>query len=291
MGNSYCAAVWKKINSSSTNEKDAEKQPDKTLVFAIVALDNDTVYPTLFFTQNEQERQTATRMLVEDLLAAPITVNAVRGYDPSLKLVIDTWKALSTITPSLSFTETYPICLSYISPSIDELKSSKALVSIEGQGYHLRKATTVEYPLLIYWTRAFLMFYGFLQDENQKKTVDNAPIVSSDYDYIEVEGEFHNGSIYFWCTPDGLPVSMIWRRRPLGLGCSIGYVYTPSEYRGRGYASSMVAAFTIELLKSYKYVNLMVDAKQDLKENLYARVGYRYSGTMIRYTSSISSST
>ena len=279
LGNSYCGAVWKHNNGD---------QEQKELVFAIVALNNDTVYPTLFFTQDEQECNLATQLLAEDFFAAPIKANVIRGYDPSLKMVKDAWEkvALSQSPPlDLSFVTTYPLCLSYTSPTEEEIRSSKAFVSVQGQGYLLRRATTLEFPLLLAWTRAFLIHYGFLQDENTPEP-ENIFDLPSDYDFIELTSEFHLGSVYVWCTPDGLPVSMIWRRRPLATGCSIGYVYTPKEFRGRGYASSMVAAFTLELLKTYKYVSLMVDARQDVKENLYARVGYQYTGTMIRYQSS-----
>ena len=282
LGNSYCGAVWKHNNDEQ-----------KELVFAIVALDNDTVYPTLFFTQDDQERNLATQLLVEDLFAAPVKAKALRGYDPSLQTVKDGWEkvALShSLSLNISFAATYPLCLSYISPTEEQLEASKALVSIQGQGYFLRRATTPEFPLLLAWTRAYLVHHGFSFDENTSRS-ENTPGLSSDYDFVELTSEFHLGSIYIWCTPDGLPVSMVWRRRPLRIGCSIGYVYTPEEFRGRGYASAMVAAFTLKLLKTYKYVCLMVDPDQDEKKNLYARIGYRYASTIVRYQASLIPST
>ncbi|KAI7850425.1 hypothetical protein BDC45DRAFT_518286 [Circinella umbellata] len=274
--NSYCGAVWK-------HNKDDQEQ--KELIFAIVALDNDTLYPGVFFTQNEQERRIGTQMLMEDFFAAPIEANVIRGHDPSLSMVKSVWEKLAlSQSPSLniSFKATEPICWTYTSPTEEELKISKAVVSIQGQGYFLREATTPEFPLLLAWTRAFLVHYGFLSNGNTPENKNKFDL-PSDFDFLELTSEFQLGNVYVWCAPDGLPVSMVWKRRPVGTGCTIAYVYTPERFRGRGYAGSMVAAFTLKLLKTYKYVTLMVDAKQDVKENLYARVGYKFAGTMIRY--------
>jgi hypothetical protein len=49
-----------------------------------------------------------------------------------------------------------------------------------------------------------------------------------------------NGYLYFWEDP--LPVSMVGFTRPTKRGVSISYVYTPPEFRKKGYASAVVAS-------------------------------------------------
>jgi predicted GNAT family acetyltransferase len=46
-------------------------------------------------------------------------------------------------------------------------------------------------------------------------------------------------TIYLW--DDGGPVSMAMKTRPTLNGISVSYVYTPPEYRRRGFATACVA--------------------------------------------------
>jgi len=80
--------------------------------------------------------------------------------------------------------------------------------------------------------------------------------------------------IYLW-QDDGVPVSMAAERRPFSRGTTISLVYTPPELRGKGYASSCVAALSQHLLdKGYEYCTLFTDLSNPTSNSIYQKIGY-----------------
>ena len=81
-----------------------------------------------------------------------------------------------------------------------------------------------------------------------------------------------------WCdSAPGRMVSMaIWT----GLtphGVRIGMVYTPPQFRGRGYASNCVAALTRRLLDSGRsFCFLFTDLANPTSNKIYQAIGYRH---------------
>lgn len=81
------------------------------------------------------------------------------------------------------------------------------------------------------------------------------------------------GEVYFW--EDGDAVSMAAKSRPTGDVITVGMVYTPPEYRKRGYASSCVATLSELLLKSgYRHCTLYTDLANPTSNRIYKRIGY-----------------
>lgn len=90
------------------------------------------------------------------------------------------------------------------------------------------------------------------------------------------------GRLFFWDDPE--PVSMAAWSRPTPRGVSIGYVYTPDDLRGRGYASSLVAALSQQLLDEGKaFCCLFTDVANPTSNKIYARIGYRPVGEFRHY--------
>ena len=55
----------------------------------------------------------------------------------------------------------------------------------------------------------------------------------------------------------------------------IGLVYTPREYRGRGYASNAVGELTRRLLGSdRKFCTLFTDKSNPTSNSIYVKIGY-----------------
>jgi len=74
----------------------------------------------------------------------------------------------------------------------------------------------------------------------------------------------------------GKPVSMAASTRPTASGVSIGLVYTPPPFRGRGYASGCVAELSRRLLSSGKrFCTLFTDLSNPTSNRLYQRIGYQ----------------
>lgn len=80
---------------------------------------------------------------------------------------------------------------------------------------------------------------------------------------------------YIW-TIDEIPVSIAHWGRPTKNGVSIRAVYTPIEYRGRGYGSAVVAHLSQMLLNSsYKLCFLYTDVSNLTSNKIYKNIGYQ----------------
>jgi len=57
----------------------------------------------------------------------------------------------------------------------------------------------------------------------------------------------------------------------------IGYVYTPVEYRGRGYATVCVATITQKILTEFKkdFVVLSAQITNPISTHIYLKMGYK----------------
>jgi len=83
------------------------------------------------------------------------------------------------------------------------------------------------------------------------------------------------GALHVW-ERDGRAVCMAIATGATPHGIRIGRVYTPRDLRGRGYATSCVAALSRAMLASGKrWCFLYTDAKNPTSNAIYARVGYR----------------
>lgn len=82
-------------------------------------------------------------------------------------------------------------------------------------------------------------------------------------------------SIFLW--QDGNEaVSMAKKSRPTPNGISVSLVYTPREYRGRGYATSCVAALSQNLLdQGYSFCSLYTDLANPTSNKIYTDIGYK----------------
>ena len=80
-------------------------------------------------------------------------------------------------------------------------------------------------------------------------------------------------SLYVW--EDGQPVSMMAKARPTRHGITINMVFTPPEFRNRGYATTSVAELSRQLLAGgYSFCTLFTDLANLTSNNIYKKIGY-----------------
>jgi uncharacterized protein len=136
-----------------------------------------------------------------------------------------------------------------------------------------RAATTADRPLLVRWWGAFgVEALGALeQDEEQNgRSVDHR---------LTTPG---NG-IVLW-EVDGDPVSLVSYGSPTPSGIRIGPVYTPTEHRGRGYASALTAHVSAEQLAAGRdFCFLYTDLANPTSNKIYVAIGYRRVADAIQY--------
>lgn len=80
-------------------------------------------------------------------------------------------------------------------------------------------------------------------------------------------------TMYVW--EDGQPVSMVKTTRPTRNGIVLSLVYTPPDQRGKGYATSCVAALSGRLLdEGRRFCSLYTDLSNPTSNGIYMRIGY-----------------
>jgi predicted GNAT family acetyltransferase len=147
-----------------------------------------------------------------------------------------------------------------ISERIYRLDKVNPIAGVSGQ---FRRAAEADRALLLEWIPAFEQdaFGRAVTDEAGLEKIVNAMLTSP------IRGA------YFW--EDGQPVSFAGYGNPTLHGVRIGPVYTPPQFRGRGYASACVAALSQHLLDSgRKFVTLFTDLANPTSNHIYQVIGY-----------------
>lgn len=90
------------------------------------------------------------------------------------------------------------------------------------------------------------------------------------------EGWIRDGELQLW-EVDGAPVAMALSTGWTPNGARIGYVFTPQDRRGHGYASALTAAVSQRILdEGRRFCVLYTDATSPVPNAIYPRVGYRH---------------
>ena len=135
----------------------------------------------------------------------------------------------------------------------------REVIAPEPPGGRLRAATEEDIEWVARWSTAF-------NQEIFGSSVENAREMA--------ERKIRFRDIYIW--EDGGPVSIASRSRPTANGITVNLVYTPPEFRGRGYATACVAALSRLLLSSgWKYCTLNTDLANPTSNSIYQKIGYR----------------
>lgn len=82
-----------------------------------------------------------------------------------------------------------------------------------------------------------------------------------------------DGDLLVWEV--GQPRALAGRGRPTPQGASIGPVYTPPEFRGRGYATALTAGLSQRILDEGKqFVVLFTDLGNPVSNSIYQKIGF-----------------
>ncbi|WP_210468407.1 GNAT family N-acetyltransferase [Sporosarcina sp. 6E9] len=79
--------------------------------------------------------------------------------------------------------------------------------------------------------------------------------------------------VFLW-EDDGEVVSMMKKSRPTAHGVTVSLVYTPKGKRRKGYARTLVATISKELLKDYDFCVLYTDMMNPTSNKIYKEIGY-----------------
>lgn len=188
----------------------------------------------------------ALGMVADDLMAERLYPPGVLGPTTEARVFARVWRALTGVETGSS--EDEAIC---------ELRE---VAHPEYSPGHLRLAGADEVDLLVRWRIAFMIETGL------HETIDASREATDDL--------LARGALYVW-DDDG-PVSVAATNRSTPHGVCIGVVYTPPPFRGRGYATSVVAALSQQILDSGReFCCLFTQLSNPTSNDIYEKVGYR----------------
>jgi predicted GNAT family acetyltransferase len=188
---------------------------------------------------------TALELIANDLYNHQETVPGVSALVAEAQTFVKAWQTLAGQSHQLT-----------IQMRIHQLTEVQPVATAKG---FLRPATQDDRPLLLEWFQDF---------------VDEAiPSFGEDAERL-VEGSLKTQSVYLW--EDGVPVSFACGSKSLPSAARIGPVYTPPEYRRKGYATACVAALSQQLLKQGCHsCFLFTDLANPTSNYIYQAIGYR----------------
>ncbi|WP_211653150.1 GNAT family N-acetyltransferase [Planococcus alpniumensis] len=123
-----------------------------------------------------------------------------------------------------------------------------------------RVANRLDAPLLVDWYQLFGEDTGIgnpSQEEAEEKIAD----------FISRK------EVFLW-EDGGRAVSCMKKARPSKHGITVSFVFTPKELRKKGYARTLVAEITEELLNEYDFAMLYTDLANGTSNKIYQEIGY-----------------
>ena len=191
----------------------------------------------------------AIGLIVEDVLPVYPDLRGVLGPQATSRAFAAAWAGRSGQTPTPGTMQ-----------RIYQLEKVTPPTGIPGE---LRPVTRDDADLLMEWLGAF-------EFEAFGEAVRAATIDQRLAGYLEgrVRG------LHLW--HDGQPVSMVGYSGPTPNGIRVGPVYTPPEFRRRGYGTATTAALSQLLLdQGRRYCFLFTDLSNPTSNSIYQQIGYR----------------
>ncbi len=145
--------------------------------------------------------------------------------------------------------------------------ATDAVVPVPEAPGRMRAALDSDRPLLAEWGHAFAVETGLARSEGSEEVVRSI-----------VNRMGADPGIVLW-EVDGTPVALAGGTESSPGIARVGPVYTPPDHRRRGYATSLVAAWTSELLsRGIRRCALFTDLANPTSNSIYRAVGYRPVG-------------
>jgi len=190
----------------------------------------------------------ALPLIAEDVCKQYPELPGVLGPKPVSRSFADIWRKLS----GQPYRKGMP-------QRIYQLEAVKPVSGVPG---NLRRATSADRELLMEWFTALVK-----EAQRENPSAQEARI------RIDAFLDVGTNGVHLW--EDEKPVSMAGYTGPTPNGIRINLVYTPPEYRGRGYARACVASLSQLLLdEGRRYCFLFTDLSNPTSNRIYQAIGY-----------------
>jgi len=189
------------------------------------------------------------RAIAHDLTAADWSLPSVNGPEPVCTEFAAIWSEIKGVESQVAVAERSFALRQVIHPTYSP--------------GHLRQATMDELDLLAQW---FMDFTNEALPEMYRNSLSQSR--------ERIQGRIEQGFVYVW--EDGECVSFAGLSRPTPRSIAIGPVYTPPQFRGKGYASSCVAQLSqLQLDQGRSFCTLFTDLTNPTSNKIYQNIGYR----------------
>ena len=196
----------------------------------------------------------ALECLVEDLADRYPDLPEVLGPEPDVAVFADLWAARTGV-PSVQGTR----------QRLFDIREPPRPARWPAGAF--RKAEERDLPIITAWIAAFIA-EAVPGDPTDPKTHAIERVASN--------------TLYLW--EDERPVAMAGWSGQTRSGVRVNFVYTPPEYRRRGYASACVARLTQQLfLAGREFCCLYTDLRNQTANSIYQKIGYRPVCDMSNY--------
>ncbi|MDN4606932.1 GNAT family N-acetyltransferase [Sporosarcina highlanderae] len=226
--------------------------------FMAVVMDEDRVLAILQMTPphplnlvivDESRIEVVIDFIIRELNGNSVPVKSVISLKKWAELFADKWVAYTGEGQKLMMDQGL-----YRLDKVDE--------TIEMSSGSWRYATMDDHSLIVNW------FSLFEEDAN----LEGTPIGV----VKERVSQFIDAQEVFLWEDDGKIVSMMKKSRPTRNGVTVSLVFTPKEERRKGYARTMVAYGSKELLKEYDFCVLYTDMMNSTSNKIYMEIGYKH---------------
>lgn len=223
----------------ATVEKD-----DRLILAALMTPPN----PLVLFCPYEPDHE-ACDIVAQDLKAGGWPMVGVNATPTLARVFAETWKNLC----ALNFE---------VRSRMNLYKLEQVIWPTPMPSGSLCQTTLQDIPLIEDWVYQFQKEAMNLDDREEVKFTTEDVIASH--------------SLHVW-VDDGRPVTMAAGRRPTPHGIAISMVYTPPEFRKRGYASACVASLSQYYLDSGKSFCTLYANTENLEANkIYRQIGFQW---------------
>ena len=230
----------------------AEKS-DRDLPYLAVVEDNQNILVTAIRTPprklilSRAIAPEAVEAIARDLATYSQLIPGVIAPKSEAQTFIDTWQDLTGQSCELD-----------VAMRVHQLETVQPITNAAGK---LRLAVESDRQLLTEWGRAF----------EKEALGDSEP--KSDHQ-LWFDRHLENQSLFVWQNRVGKIVSMAASGGATPNGIRINAVYTPPEFRGRGYATSCVAEISRQLRDRYKYCFLFTNLANPTSNHIYQKIGF-----------------
>ncbi|MCM2277826.1 MAG: GNAT family N-acetyltransferase [Oligoflexia bacterium] len=215
--------------------------------FRIAGVQTSHGYPLVISKGSESE----ARAFAEALCARQIALPGVNGPVPGADAFAEGWCARTGCRLELG-----------VNLRLFQLDAVIAPVRPSGR---FRDADLRDLELLLEWTREFA-----------REAMPNDPVADEAERRDRVGEGIVKGHYALW--EDGEPVSFVGSTRESSAGRWIAPVYTPPRFRGKGYASAVVAELSERIIRSGRKCLLFTDQANPTSNSIYQKIGYRPLG-------------